>query len=234
VPTTPIDQQLYERWIEWVFSHPAGEPGFEWDRDNDSGGISAGTAVVYMTWLFKAPTKHLESYSDTQISGGLTFLIGEYFFDGLSSLVNPGVPLVQRQRCAHSIFNLFQECFAARCSPSLCHLAESGEKPLNGVCYMWWDFLHHSDAHWEWCHQRELLPYPACTEVYDDLLSVMSKILTLPNDACRESALHGLGHWKERCPTQVDAIVDYFLNSTSDLRPELRTYALKARAGRVL
>ncbi len=99
---------------------------------------------------------------------------------------------------------------------------------------MWWDFLYFSEASWEYDYQHGYQLFPACAKVHDDLLSVMSKILTLEHDACRESALHGLGHWQKSHPVQVVAIVDYFLNGNPGLRPELKTYALKARAGQVL
>ncbi len=189
---------------------------------------------MFLTQLFEAPEKYLELYSDTKVNNGLWFLVSENFFDALSCLLNPSVPLIRRQRYAHSIFNLFQEYFASRCSMALSHLDKNGFKPLNKVCYMWWDFLHHSDLHWNYCFENGLVLHPADIELYDDLLSVMSKILTLPNDACCESALHGLGHWHKRRPTQVAAIIDHFLNGRANLRPELLTYAFKARAGRVL
>ena len=189
---------------------------------------------MFLTQMFETPEKYLGSYSDTKVNNGLWFLVSETFFDGFSALLNPSVPLIRRQRCAHSIFNLFQEYFASRCSMALGHLDKTGFKPLNEVCYMWWDFLHYSDLHWEYCFENGMVLHPACTGVYDDLLSVMSKILTLPNDACQESALHGLGHWHKRRPTQVAAIIDHFLNRTPNIRPDLRAYAVHARAGGVL
>ena len=62
----------------------------------------------------------------------------------------------------------------------------------------------------------------------------MERILQLGQDACMESALHGLGHWQHFRPDEVAAIIDSFLTDYTSLRPELHAYALKARAGRVL
>ena len=58
-------------------------------------------------------------------------------------------------------------------------------------------------------------------------------ILAIPHDACRESALHGIGHWV-RHYSQLADIVDQFLSGTPGLRPELVTYAESAKAGNVL
>ena len=66
------------------------------------------------------------------------------------------------------------------------------------------------------------------------ILDVMTQTLNLDSDACREGALHGLGHWAMYYPKRVAAIIDEFLKKNPDLRPELRNYALGARTGCVL
>jgi hypothetical protein len=66
------------------------------------------------------------------------------------------------------------------------------------------------------------------------ILSVMEGMLDLPSPACRESALHGLGHWHTRHSDQVGAIIDGFLSQHTGLRPELAAYARAARTGCVL
>lgn len=62
---------------------------------------------------------------------------------------------------------------------------------------------------------------------------ILRRLLAIPHDACRESALHGLGHWAHHYP-QVAGIVDEFLSSAPGLRPELIAYAERARIGNVL
>lgn len=66
------------------------------------------------------------------------------------------------------------------------------------------------------------------------LLAVMEEILKLEHDACRESALHGLGHWHFNYPQQVEQIVARFLQDHGDIRAALLLYAEKARTGYVL
>jgi hypothetical protein len=59
-------------------------------------------------------------------------------------------------------------------------------------------------------------------------------MLALPHDACRESALHGLGHWHHAYPDQTADIIDEFLARNEGIRDELRRYAMAARCGCVL
>jgi len=58
------------------------------------------------------------------------------------------------------------------------------------------------------------------------------RLLSIPHDACRESALHGLNHWYLSYP-RAEAIVDEWLEQTAGLRPELISYAQNAKVGMV-
>jgi hypothetical protein len=64
-------------------------------------------------------------------------------------------------------------------------------------------------------------------------LKVMRLTLDLDSDACRESALHGLGHWAYLYPQQVKTIIDAWLARNRQLTGELKAYALAARRGYV-
>jgi hypothetical protein len=69
-------------------------------------------------------------------------------------------------------------------------------------------------------------------EFDSEVLSVLQRLLAIPHDACRESALHGLGHWSIDYPKVVD-IIDQFLSHSPDLRHELIAYAKSAKNGGV-
>jgi hypothetical protein len=88
---------------------------------------------------------------------------------------------------------------------------------------MWWDMLNIYG-----CPDD-----PDRAEFDSEVLVVMQRLLAIPHDACRESALHGLGHRRMYYP-QVTQFIDEFLRRTPDLRPELLDYAERARVGRVL
>jgi hypothetical protein len=86
---------------------------------------------------------------------------------------------------------------------------------------MWWDLLGGSGQADD---PTTPLRAQACLEV-------MRRTLELDADACRESALHGLGHWHAEYPSEVEAIIAQFLEQQDSLRPALRAYALAAQAG---
>jgi hypothetical protein len=225
VPKHPSDDLAFEHWVEWVFDHPVTDP--EWYQGENANLWTASPVVTvdYITRLFEAAPACLQKFSDAQASQGLWFLASSIVFDGLSNVYSEGVLRSQRHRCVSSIYTLFEEYFAGRCSPHLSHINEAGANPLNVTCYMWWDFLaHHTDSP----------DGRVQSEMDSEILSVMANTLRLNHDACTESALHGLGHWHDYCSAEVVAIIDDFLASHPKLRPELHDYALEARAGSIL
>jgi hypothetical protein len=134
------------------------------------------------------------------------------------------VPWTERQRYIRSMINLYQDCFATLCTPHLSHIDEPEAGPLNRVCYMWWDII-------------PIYGMPndqARIEMDQEILRVMEATLQIDSVACRESSLHGLGHWQLYYPERVQSIIDAFLQTHTGLRDELHSYALQARRGYVL
>jgi hypothetical protein len=219
------DDLAFEHWVEWVFDHPVTKPEWYEDEDVELWINSPVVTIDYLTRLFAKTTVHLHRYSDTQANQGLWFLASSISFDGLSSLFGQGVLGSQRQRCISAMGLLFEHYFANRCTSHLSHIDEPDANPLNATCYMWWDFI----AHWADSPEGRI-----GSEMDSEILATMEQILKLNHDACRESALHGLGHWHHFCPAEVATIIDRFLAPSTNLRPELHTYALNARTGHVL
>ncbi|HSL46866.1 MAG TPA: hypothetical protein VK897_25740 [Anaerolineales bacterium] len=177
-----------------------------------------------MTRLFENAGFILQPYSDSQLNQGLWFLADNACSNHMFALLDTSVPWADRQRCIRSFHDLFEECFAERCSPHLSHLDEPGASPLNLVCYMWWDIL-------------PIGPQPNDPDRSDldhELLRVMEFTLQLDSVACQESALHGLGHWQQYYPERVTETVDAFRRSHKSLREELWAYAMSAYRGCVL
>ncbi|MEO0650485.1 MAG: hypothetical protein AAFZ65_07395, partial [Planctomycetota bacterium] len=80
--------------------------------------------------------------------------------------------------------------------------------------------------------------------VVETQLDVLERILAIEHDACRASALHGLGHliesWGESHPgfeaqrARAERAIDAFLaRESSGLRAELAEYARAARAAQI-
>jgi hypothetical protein len=67
--------------------------------------------------------------------------------------------------------------------------------------------------------------------VADAILQVLARTLRVESEACREGALHGLGHWHLAHAERVEAIVDEWLAERPAISAELRAYAGYARGG---
>jgi hypothetical protein len=93
---------------------------------------------------------------------------------------------------------------------------------------MWWDLLWY-----RWVFNFRNAPGEATSNpFYAEILLILRRILAIPHDACRESALHGIGHWVRSYP-QISGAVDEFLAVTPGLRAEFTEYARRARLGHV-
>ena len=177
-----------------------------------------------MTRLFEHAHDLLQPYSDAQLNQGLWFIASNACSNHIFALLDRDVSWTDRQRCIRSMHSLFEQCFARRCTPHLSHLDEAGANPLNASCYMWWDIIPIAPAPDD-PNQRSL---------NREILAVMESTLQIDSMACRESALHGLGHWQPYYPQQVTQIINTFINRQGAMREELRTYATSASRGCVL
>lgn len=213
----------FEGWLAYVFDHPvARSVGKAWHfkPNRDWWPEKPRPTLSYLTRLFEEPVSSTASYSDGQINQGLWFLADGSCSNHMHNLGDPHVPWAERKACIMAMSTLFQRLFATRCTPHLGHLGEEGN-PLNGVCYMWWDIMPVMGYYW------------SQPEIDEAFIDVMEFTLHLNSDACRESALHGLCHWKHHYEQRTEAIFASFLENPPRLRPELLAYAQKAWHGGV-
>jgi hypothetical protein len=176
--------------------------------------------TIYIAETFENSGQLLGRFSNEQLNQGFWFLLNNICSDFMLPLADSKFPLSLQHRVLRSFVPLFEETMAPQCSPCLSHLDEPGTNALNSACYMWWDILPIDRCPKE----------PARAEFDSEVLVVLKRLLAIPHDACRESALHGLGHWTHYYPRVAD-IIDNFLSQTPNLRPELTAYALSAKAG---
>jgi hypothetical protein len=169
--------------------------------------------------VFENPATALKPYSDAVLNQALWDLSSEAF----PAVRDLAVAWALRNRFIRSVETLFREFFAARCAPTLGHLSE-GCTALNSTCYMWWDF----DC---WQAAPGPLTRDPCASA---MLACMRSILAIDHIACKESALHGLGHWHTAQGSAVESIIDEFLKNERGLPEPLREYAINARRGYVL
>lgn len=220
----PIKELTFEQWLRYVFDHPVNDSGREWYWEADWWDGPSAETVRFLTRAFENAGVLFQEYSEAQVNQGLWFVASNACSNHMFALLDRGLPWPARQRCVRSMHSLFEQCFAKRCTPHLSHLDEQAAGPLNRACYMWWDLI-------------PIGPQPNDPNqigLDQEILGVMQSTLQLGSLACRESALHGLGHWQPYYPQRVKEIIDPFLQSQNDLREELRTYALSASCGCVL
>jgi hypothetical protein len=207
----------FDDWIRKLFNHRELEPGWFGNAvyDADTCDLSPRKGIAYVTEAFENARIVFEPYTNAQVNYGLWYLVGASGV--LHPLADDAVPWAERDRCIESFKAVYDGLFAQRCTQALSHRDEAPDNALNSICYMWWDIF----PMW-----GSLMGQP---KLDDRFLDVMAHALTIPHDACRESALHGLGHM----PTHEDAIhaiIDRFLADNPGIRPELRAYAESARA----
>lgn len=214
----------FDEWLNFVFDHPVSDPAWYWADDADSWGGSPTETARLLARTFRESGAALQRFSNAQVNQGFWYLISNSCSDAAYCMVDKSVPWETRKDCIEGIQILFRDCFTVRCSQQLSHLDEAGADPLNSICYMWWDVLP--------IHGQPEDPKRAETDAL--FLDVMEKILELNSDACRESALHGLGEWHGYYPKRIHDIIFKFIWSHRKIRDSLRNYAYAAQNGDVL
>lgn len=178
--------------------------------------------IEKMATLFCSPKKYFSQRSTEEVALGLRSIISATGFGYSGLIVDSSIPIKARLHCLDSMFHLFQYFFLTECFSELSHMDHgcSDHLTLNETCYMWWD----------WCL---ILPKQDSPEIDTHVLSLFVKILNLDSIACKESAIHGLGHWFDDYPKEVSHILDVFLNQQK-LPSELESYAMKAKQGLII
>ena len=221
-----LKQLTFEQWLIFAFDHPVDKTKQEWywDPDSDWWDGSSADTLQFLTRAFENATIMFQPYTNAQLNQGLWFIVSNACSNHMFALLDTEVPWADRQRCIRSIHTLFEQCMAKRCSPHLSHIDEPGAAPLNSICYMWWDIIPFSGQPND----------PQRNKFDEEILGVLESTLQLDSIACRESALHGLGHWHLYYPQQVTKIINTFLQSQKEMPETLRAYALNANRGYVL
>ena len=213
----------YADWLNYVFDHavPFYEQAWYFEPEADWWQPEPELAVDYLARLFENPELLAEEFSDSQIAQGLHYLIDNGAGAYCRFLVDDAVPLDARTSCIEAFSTLFARLFQPRCEPMLSHLDEPGGNALNRICYMWWDIMPIGAT----------TAPPQADPIHQACLAEMRETLRLPNPACQEGALHGLGHWARAYPEFTAATIDDYLAANPKLRPELLRYAEAARSG---
>jgi hypothetical protein len=233
---TPEVSVTFDEWLKWVFDHPVAEnTSDEWwwhEPGDDEGGMwldrPPERALAFATQLFENPLAYMSCYSDAQINQGINFIVFRACSKHFEGLMDGRVDLNIRKRCIRSIESLSRELFAPRCSDNVWIYT----KPLDHMCHMLWDLVVR-DAHTFVYNPDAANSFVRDPEIDREFLDTLARILAMPSIACQQSALHGLGHLVKNAGLGAD-IIQKYLDDHPNLRIDLREYAQRALAGRVM
>jgi hypothetical protein len=160
-------------------------------------------------------------YSEQQLYHGLNYLVNPSASDFCFRYFDPTKDAGASARVIQSMYYVFADLFGVRFTKNerFTLLPESEALGLRWLCNMWWDLLPRHGV-----PRLEML-----VAVDRAVLETLGKIADLPNFACKEAAIHGLGHWFSACPERVLNILD----SVPDLPRELVDYASSAKRGQI-
>jgi len=211
-------------WVGYVFDHPVSDPAWHFDIDAPYWDVAPTRVAELTAEMFERAGELLSGFTDEQLNQGLWFVLSNSCSNYMFCLSDATVAWPVRKRLLRSFVPLYRDLLAVRCAPVLLHRDEPGGTPLNAACYMCWDLIPIGDVPGG---SREL------ATLHQEIVGVLAELLQIPHDACRESALHGLGHWAMFTP-EAGRVVERFLERAQALRPELLVYARSARTGCIL
>lgn len=209
----------FDGFVKSIFSRPVCTPEWYWQEEWIC--PDAENLFIYMKKLYSFPDVVLNSYSDSQIEQGIQFMNSAAISDCHRLLCLPTANLIDRVEVIESFKIFFEKIYLIKCTNVSTFLGDAEINPLNNSCFMWWD----------------ISPLIASNEneIIDACLRVMRDCLYMPNLACQESALHGLGHlrdypeWEQECK---NIILDFMQSDNANL-PVLKGYAHAALIGEV-
>lgn len=254
------EPRTFDEWVRWIFDHPVADYEWYWDENEWPEGNNtwpyrgwealpeAAAVLSHMVRLFENPAQLVDQYSLAQLGQGLWFLASGAWRQ-MTIITDTDFPLADRQRCIRSFESLYRLLFSRHCDDAMSSERTPGN-PLNSPCYMWWDLLpwgelrrlrnEHELGHRPFSDEEMKAFYVDEAElarqrpIHLTMLETMQSILRIDHLACREGALHGLGHLHEFYPEEVMQIIEQFLRSEPSLDAGIRRYAENAGRGAIL
>ena len=225
---TQSTDDAFTRWVTHVFDHRVSKNEWYWKLNAPTHPAENNHKVgaAYMITLFENPVIRLQPYTDAQVNQGLWYLAHNACSSYMFAITAQEVALESRIQLVNSFYSLYEKLFAPRCSNHLGYLMRTKDdvasaNPLNLICYMWWDLIPLSARPRN--HEINFRPFEK--KLDEMALDVMARTLKLKSRPCREGALHGLSHWFHAYPTQIQRIINTFLDDNPYLDEELFGYA---------
>lgn len=160
----------------------------------------------YYVRLFRQPAFLLERFSKAQLEEGFWGIqVANLDCPAYRIVLDSDLPFAAREECVRSMFDLFQQLFAA--------------DPLESSAQMWWDSLCYDWTMGLRENRGEDLM------LQNVMFQTLAKILDLDSEPCQQAALHGLGHLRH---PDTEGLIQRFIDRHPQLPAEQRAYALAA------
>jgi hypothetical protein len=208
-------------FVEYLFRRPEDVEWYFQD-DHEDPKLTGLELVVLSGQVFEDIEEIARPFSERQLCMGLRYLIDGGCSSTCFSFLDDAVPTDQRLRTASSMSHVFEGLFAQHCKQTVqfANLLNGGPLTFAETCYLWWEIF-----------PRHGVPVSPNMESTDHaILQTLEKILAIDNFACKESALHGLGHWAAAQPEEVETLIQRGLPRIPDV---LVAYALNASKGNI-
>lgn len=196
--------------FEWYYKDDFWDPEF----DNNK-------MVGFISEFYSRVTKISKDHSQSSIYHALNYTVNTTCGHLGYLISNEAIEAERRVELVDSMFILFRDYFNSECANTSIRNKVGFNQTINMVCYMWWELVS-----WQG------IPYRHDMKSIDEsILKCLENILRLDNEACKESAIHGLGHWYDSYPERVESII---AGNRDAIPIELKDYATQAVTGRVL
>lgn len=198
----------FEGFMAFLFDH---QPSADWGKQkpwywNVEVEFSGKKISTYYIRLFRQPDFLLRRFTKPQLEEGFWAIQGPNLDCSVQRIIeDSALPLLLREKCIRSMFDLFQRLFAA--------------EALNTSVQMWWDSLCY-DWH---CGNRNRERGGEDLELQEIFFQTLAKVLAIDSPICQGAALHGLGHLHH---PETQRLVEGYLREHPSLTEEWKTYAL--------
>jgi hypothetical protein len=211
----------YPQFLDFFFDRPIVGDAKEYDLFR--GGIDEfnaskpATVVAHLRNMCQAFSELTKVYSHEELNQGLWAVFGaaisceQYLFDAT-------VDLEPRIDCIESMYLPFRDV-----------VAHSTIDRYGSFYFMWWDMILHT--FWLQFDYKETFSEDA-RKVLDAMYRTLLRILSLDNETCQWSALHGLGHLNH--PLVRETVQSYLDAHRDELTAEDVQWIEGCRDGRTI
>ncbi|HEX4001010.1 MAG TPA: hypothetical protein VHX36_00075 [Candidatus Acidoferrales bacterium] len=211
-----LTESSFDDFVRFLFDRDIPPKSKKWNPWHFHVGVEfdARTICGYYVRMFRAPDFLSARFTKDQLEEGFWAIQGPNLDCSAYRLIfGSDLPLVDREECIHSMFDLFQRLFANL------QLDTSPQMWWDSLCYDWHSGLRNRERGGE------------DLELHDVLFQTLARLLQVDSDICQSAALHGLGHLHH---PETESLIGRFIDEHPSLTEAQRSYARAAAKFEVL